>query len=127
MMENIDNEDYYLHYFVQLINYEEMIKSQDRTKFEIIHINNSKLSLTKKGKRNNNFDSDRDISYNTYLPSPFSTQIVALKSNFCGDLSDRMEIRKIILGNFGVSCNDEDLYNKYLTALIDFEEAFLEN
>jgi hypothetical protein len=126
MLKNINDEEYYLHYFIQLINFEDTIKAQGMINFEIVHIIQSKANVTKKGKRKNNFESNRDSSQKSYLSSLVLPQIVALKNNLSGNVSDRIETRRVILDNFNMNCKDEESYNKYLAELIDLEEEFVE-
>ena len=127
MVENINDEEYYLHYFIQLINLEDTIQSRGMINFEIMHIAQSKVTLSKKGRRKNNLQLETGCSKKAYPSSPFLPHIVALKNNLSGDVLDRIKLRKLILNNFDVNCNDEESYNKYLTELIDFEEEFVED
>ena len=58
MLENINNEEVYLHYFMQLINYEDTISNKDNENFEIMHIVPSKFTPSKNGKHNNNLNNE---------------------------------------------------------------------
>ena len=126
MMENISNEGHYLHYFMQLINYEDTVKAKDKANFEIIHIVQSKPIQSKNAKRKNTLHLEEDSSKKSYPSSSISPQILALKSKISGNFVDRMEMRKLLLQNFIINCNDEESYNNYLKELIDFEEKLTE-
>jgi hypothetical protein len=126
MMVNINNEEHYLHYFLQLINYEDSVKDRDKANFEITHIVQSKPAPSKKAKRSNTLYLEGANSKKSYNSSSISPQIVALKSKLSGNFLDRMKMRKILLQKFIINCNDEESYNRYLTELIDFEEKLTE-
>ena len=123
MMDNINNEEQYLHYFMQLIDYEDTVKAGDKINFVIMHNVQSKHVLSKNTKRKNTLNSEGPNSKKSYVSLPnVSPEIVELKNKLSGTFLDRMEMRRIILQNFIVNCNDEESYNIYLTELIDFEE-----
>ena len=127
MMDNISNEEQYLHYFMQLINYEDTVKAGDKTTFVVMHMVQSKHVLSKNTKRTNTLNFEGPNSKKSYVSSPnVSPEIVALKNKLSGTFLDRMEMRRIILQNFIVNCNDEESYNIYLTELVDFEEKLTE-
>ena len=126
MMENISNEEHYLHYFMQLINYEDTVKSKDKANFELTHIVQSKSVPSKNAKRKNTLQLEEDSSKKSYPTSSISPQILELKSKISGNFVDRMEMRKLLLQYFFINCNDEESYNNYLKELIDFEEKLTE-
>ena len=126
MLENINNEEVYLHYFMQLINYEDTISNKDNENFEIMHIVPSKFTPSKNGKHNNNLDLEGNNLKKSYPSSSILPQILALKNNMSGNVSDRIKTRKLILENFNLHCSDEESYSRYLTKLIDVEEELTE-
>jgi hypothetical protein len=126
MLENINNEDVYLHYFLQLINYEDTILNKDNENFEIMHLVPSKPTKLKTCKHNDNLDLDGNNLKKSHPSSSVLPRILTLKNYLSGNVSDRIQMRKLILDNFNLSCKDQESYNRYLTELIDFEEELTE-
>ena len=133
MTKNVSIEEVYLHYFVQIIDFEEKFKDKEDflPHIEIVpHICDKlayagKSTMTKvKGKNKVCLNEDKSKDFNTYRPA--ATLIANLKKNTKGSFSQRMEMRKTMLKGYSDHCKDEESYQKYLTKLIDFEESVIE-
>ena len=133
MTQNVSSEEVYLHYFVQMIDFEEKIKDKDAFSphLQIIpHISDrltpaGKSKMTKvKGKNKVCLDDFKSKDFSTSQPA---TDVIAiLKKNARGSFSQRMEMRRTMLKDYSDHCSDEESYQKYLTKLIDFEEGVID-
>ena len=132
MTKNISIEEVYLHYFVQIIDFEEKVKDKERFSphIEIVPHLYDKLSYTGKstvtkvkGKNKVCLDEDKSKDFNTSQPA--TTLIANLKKNTKVSFSQRMEMRRTMLQDFSDHCNNEESYQKYITKLIDFEEGMI--
>ena len=133
MTQNVSSEEVYLHYFVQMIDFEEKVKDKDAFSLhlEIMpHISDKltpagKSTMTKvKGKNKVCLDEDKSKDFS--MSQPATNVIAILKKNTRGSFSQRMEMRRTMLKDYSDHCNDEKSYQKYLTKLIDFEEGVIE-
>ena len=133
MTENVSTTEVYLHYFVQIIDFEEKVKKKDAPlqQFEIIpHISDKlkdaeKSTKTKiKGKHRSFLPKNKSTVFNKSesVASSKSIQI----NNSTGSLSQRIEMRRTMLEDFNDHCSSEESYEKYLAKLIDFEEGMIE-
>lgn len=102
MMKNINNEEGYLHYFRQLVQFEETMKHEDtcHKDFEIVDLCQSK---------------------NT------AHQMMSLKINLAETLLNRIDMRRNVLENWHVYCKDEELYDSFLNELLNFEESLVKD
>ena len=135
MKENVNAEVVYLHYFVQLIDFEDRVKTRDfcLMNFEIVnsdHLNGLHTAKVAKAKGNRKKQSctskgERSIKWST-AQSAIDPMMI-LKSNLLKNILHKGEKRKIMLEAFHKYCNTEDSYEKYLNDLIDLEESLVEN
>ena len=132
MTENVSIEEVYLHFFVQLIDFEEKVNDKDASleQFEIVpHISDElrdveKSTKTKrKGKHRAFLARDKSKFFNKIEAVESSKSIQ--KKNLNGSLPQRMEMRKEMLEDFSAHCNNEESYEKYLAKIIDFEESMI--
>ena len=100
MRKYTSNENIYLHYFLQLLEYEEQMK--DASNFH----NNFKVV--------NFIENDLDNS------TPLNTKSAI-------DITKRIEMRRNILEKVSEYSNNSDTYTKYFEELIDQEENFIAN
>jgi hypothetical protein len=125
MRDNVHIEEAYLHYFLQLIQYEENVKVS-QNEFEIVLFRNAQyLNRTlSKGKRSN----QRFVEPQKLISTTPSSkrESVMLRPDILAKNFDRIEKRRVILDNFENYCNDEESYSGYLTDLIDLEESLLQ-
>ena len=133
MTKNVSIEEVYLHYFVQIIDFEKKVKDKEAflPYIEIIPHMYDKLPYTGKstgtkvkGKNKVCLDENKSKDFNTSQPA--TTLIANLKKNIRGSITQRMEMRRTMLKDFSDHCNNEESYQKYLTKLIDFEEGMIE-
>ena len=130
MKDNFSSEEHYLHYFLQLIDYEKQIKDKirDGQGFIISTITNGKElhgskngSAKGRGKDQSNFKSKKSLDDSNHL---YALQPMMLG---CDILIERIVMRKTILERFDKDVVNEESYIKLLDELIDFEESLIED
>ena len=107
-----------------MINYEDILKARDKADFEIMDIVPSKPPPLKNRDRRKNVDVEGNSFKNPYPISSCLPQILSIKNNLSGNVTDRTKIRKIMLENFHINCSDQESYKRCFKNLIDFEEEF---
>ena len=131
MVINLSNEEGYLYYFRQLIQFEETLKREKpcHNGFELVHITDVQGPKNGRIKESNTQPKDKALlgkvknkSKNT--PAP---QMMTLQVNFVGKFSDRIAMRRNILENLNIYCNDEELYDMFLDRLLNFEESLIKD
>ena len=130
MNDNINNEQHYLHYFFQLIYCEEKCKGNDMDDFQIVHLNETKpvrCNLLTKEKETpivlSVTESKNKPHAKRSLPLPIDSSDIM----FSRDTLDRIKMRKDILFDYQLKCDDEQSYTEYLSKLIDLEENLAES
>ena len=133
MTENVSIEEVYLHYLVQIIDFEEKFKNTNTPlpQFEIVpHISDElkdvEKSTTTKGKGKHRTFLAEDKSKALNKSEPVANSKWTQKKNLNGSLSQRMEMRREMLADFSDHCNNEESYEKYLAKIIDLEEGMIE-
>ena len=119
MEENIENEENYLFYFVQLADYMNRSRKDESSamNFEVVKISkplqlSDASGSSRKGKRKN-----KTYNMSQYL----SVQNLTLFEILVGNVSDRIRSRRLLLGKH----KDEKSYDRYLTELFELEESFI--
>ena len=135
MLFYIENENAYLHFFKQLIELHYFIKSGDsdnlRT-FEIIpfrKVSKTKNSKVKKSKKTKNVVSDNVKDTNKHSRYSKNTLLdeIILKPHFTVELQERLELRRAMLDDFKLHCFEDEVFNYFINALIDFEECLIKD
>ena len=133
MTENVSMEEVYLHFLVQLIDFEEKVNDKDASllQFEIVPPISGELKdvekstkTKRKGKPRPFLAEDKSKFFNKSEAVASSKSIQ--KKNLNGSLSQRMEMRREMLEDFSAHCNNVESYEKYLAKIIDFEEGMIE-
>ena len=133
MTENVSIEEVYLHFLVQIIDFEEKFKDKDASllHFEIVPQISGELKdvekstkTKRKGKPRPFLAEDKSKFFNKTEAVASSKSIQ--KKNLNGSLSQRMEMRREMLEDFSAHCNNVESYEKYLAKIIDFEERMIE-
>ena len=101
MRKNLDNEELYLHYFNQLVHFNDELILGRAHNFEILHPSNCNESRSQE------------------------TIFYLQNKNLRGQASDRARVRKIILEKFQEEIIDFDTFQRTLSELIDFEEELI--
>ena len=131
MRENVHSEEAYLHYFLQLIQYEENVKdnkvSQDKFEVTIFESAQPLRRTQSKSKRSNQRVIGDPKLISKTLDQSSAQQSVMLRADLLAKKIDRIEKRRVILENFEDYCNDEESYRRYLTKIIDLEENLSNN
>ena len=133
MTENVSMEEVYLHFLVQLVDFEEKVNDQDASllQFEIIpHISDElkdvkKSTKTKRKGRHRPFLAEDKSKFFNKTEAVASSKSIQ-KKNLIGSLSRRMEMRREMLEDFSAHCNNEESYETYVAKVIDFEEGMIE-
>ena len=132
MFHHLNDEKHYLHYFLQLLDYENKIKDKKEENFVILTLKESndkaekeKMKMTKKKGRKNSCNMSVDKEPTDYLILSPLTIMPATCSN--ESLMNRTAMRKVMLENFEELITDVNSYNAYLNELIDFEEGLVDN
>ena len=134
MMNNIMLEESYLHFFHELLKFEEILKVEGSTgrEFHIAELNDlPKVKVEKVKCHQMKQTTDSFVcgnKNNIFLngSNNASHEDVELKANFILPQSERIELRRKILKDFHVFCTNEELYNDFLNSLINLEENFIE-
>ena len=133
MYQNIDNDEVYLHYLLQLTDYERCSKEKldDRKRFQIVVIENSELKRSTTWKKSKS--KKKTISYTN--DDKMKMKPIHVRNGFQMDKtsrSDRMMTssnvfakRKMLLENFNEYCQNDETYESFLTILLDFEENLI--
>ena len=100
MIRNVQSEEIYLHYFVQILHFNDETEFGANKMFEVFH------------------------------PSPEDEIIEEdrakhLQKNLRGSADDRINLRKILLDRLKNSYEDSNSFKKVLSELIDFEESLV--
>ena len=130
MIDSVNSEKHYLHYFLQMIDYEEQIKDKNQNckNFVISTIKKSMekedkmdFIVRKKSKNSPNGKSKRSLEEqrSSYIPG---TIVLS-----CDKIIERILIRKTIMEQFKQAISDDELFAQCLEELIDFEESLIEN
>ena len=125
MVRNVEHEEYYLHYFFQLIQYEEKFRDGDTNDFYIEHLNELHYSRINQDFKERN--GPILLSVTELEPRSYDSHYLPVQKNYSGiqysgDILDRIEARKLVLTNYHLHCDNEQDYTAYLSKLIDFEE-----
>ena len=132
MTENVSTTEVYLHYFVQIIDFEEKVKNNyaSMTHFEIVpYISDELKDVEKsantkiKGKHRSFLAKNNSKVFNK--SESVANSKLMKKNNFNGSFSQRIEMTKTMLEDFNDHCSSEESYEKYLAKLIDFEEGMI--
>ena len=133
MADHVNEEQYYLHYFLQLIEYENKIKDKHPvedfvilTAVEPVNITEKRKTSTKrKGKNRTNLIMKKDVKSVNF--QVLSSQTMMLESESDAKLLDRIAMRKVMIESFNEHLCDEKSFDAYLNELIDFEEGLVGN
>ena len=136
MLSEVNNEPSYLHYFKQLMAFEDFINDKYRNLNEEFQIksfnemvNNTKKIYVENSSNQDEVDSSslkRTIknSKNRFskqkVRQPHSTNV-----NYVIDVLIRAQLRRDMLKHYKVHCRDERRYNDYLNSLSEFEERLI--
>ena len=139
MTNNINDEEAYLYYFRQLLEYEECSKIKgevNNKEFVIAHNNHTQRVKTSRPKRSTLqmgkstvLDENKECKNDTRkvvskCESKFHNEL-KLKADFKIQLKDRIRKRKNILKDIHAQCRDIKGYQRYFNMLVDFEEGMI--
>ena len=126
MLSNVENEDAYLHYFRQLISFEESLNHKDGpNSFDIVHVNYKQNKSKGKVKRSTaDLNKEGACLTNSKNTRP---EMLELKANLLGKQMDRIAVRKDMLENVYDQDSNDELYDEFLDRLIDLEEGLIED
>ena len=135
MAENLNYEDAYIHYFRQLVEYEEILKYDDPIQeqdykivpfFDFKHLKNLKVKCsnnliqndsTKKNRRNKK-DHEYQYKNNRQDETP-------LNINFSIEYIMRAQLRRDMLKHYPRFCDEKSRYHYFIDSLIEFEESLI--
>ena len=100
MIRNVHSEEIYLHYFVQILHFNDETKFGQNKMSEVLHPCPADKVVDE--------DSARQ-----------------LQENLRGNADDRINLRKILLDRLKSNCEDSQEFKKALSELIDFEESLV--
>ena len=136
MVLHISNEDAYMHYFKQLMEFDYLAKNSKTDNlqtFEIMPFNKvhrTKICKIKKSNKINNVKIDRVSRKDTLIKNTRSSknktsEEIILKVNFTVELFKRIQLRQAVLHDFEIYCYDEELHDNFVNRLVDFEESLI--
>ena len=133
MYQNIDNDEAYLHYLLQLTDYERCSKEKldERKRFQIVVIENSELKKStnwqksKSKKKNISYTNDGKMKMKpTNVHNGFPIDRIS-RSDRMMTSSNVFAKRKMLLENFNEYCQNDETYESFLTISLDFEENLI--
>ena len=132
MKVNVNSEEHYIHYFLQLIDYESKFKdkSYKENKYAMISIEQDeefqdKKALTVKSRNSNNSKLKSKTSHDRCGQNQFLSSRAALLS---AEKKFELALNRLRrLEDIEEHCNNGEKFKKFLNDLIDFEEGLIEN
>ena len=133
MFENLNDEKHYLHYFLQLIDYEDKNKDKNKEKefviLSVIEFNEKEekkkmMPTKKKGMKNSRTMKNEKKPTNYQVLSP---RTMMFEANANQKQLDRTAMRRAMMENFEEHLTDKKSFSSYLNELIDFEEGLIDN
>ena len=129
MKGNAHNEEHYIHYFLQLIDFETKMNDENCTdnSFTIITIEPDdgfkvKTKASFKNKKRNEYSCKLQESPECFQALSSRTIMLSAEKKF-----DRISKRMKKLNDIDENCSNEENFNKFLNDLIDFEEGLIDN
>ena len=134
MLKEVNDENSYLHYFKQLIAFENFLKDENKNqsaKFVIIPFyemyNPERQFKSKYPFGNNKIGSRKDIKETKYTLSKNSKRnLQSVNVNCVVDVLIRAQLRRDMLKHYKVHCKKEQRYNDFLNSIIEFEDMLTE-
>ena len=132
MILHINDEDAYMHYFKQLIEFTHSTKSSETDnlqEFKIvpyIKVHTKQIYKTKTAK-NTRKVKNGTISMKENSLKRKTLEEITLKPDFIIQLLDRIELRRVILDDFETYCCEDEVYDNFINRLIDFEESLIKD
>ena len=127
MQQCLGDENEYIHYFRQLVEFEELVNDKvcssiNEYKIEpFVSFSSSKQQKTK----NNKTRSTKKETKNNQTQTKMSKK--ALDSQSSTNRFLRKQLRMHLLNNFNSNLKDENEYNSFVDSLINLEEGFVED
>ena len=133
MMNSIEVECLYLHYFRELLRLEEMLKSDGDTgkDFEIQELNQlqkvkfEKAKCSKSLRTNTSSDIKYKKNYINNRSKNSKHEHMDPITNLMFSKSKRIKLRRQTMSNFHVFCTTEETYSDFINILINLEEDFI--
>ena len=133
MMNTIEVESSYLHYFRELLRLEEMLKIDGKTEeeFEVQELNQLQKVKFEKAKCSKfiykNISSDVRYKNNFVYHRSKNSKHGQMDhmTNLMYSKSKRIKLRQQTLSNFHLLCTTEETYSDFLNILINLEEHFI--
>jgi hypothetical protein len=136
MWNNINNEDSYMHYFRQLVEFESSVNCCENGNLDIFQIIQFSIS---NGTKQCKIKGSGICVRNDTVPGTTKTsdigrfknkplEEITLKVNFSVELLiDRIQIRQVILKHFQIHCDDKKSYESFINGVFNFEESLICN
>ena len=135
MMKYVNDDIAYLHYFKQLVEFEELLKYVDFNrdkKFRIEPLDELRISRHNKTKNSgshsnkNKNNHDKIIQKGSDLKH-MSLDPIRLNSEFTSECLMKMQLRRALLKNFPMFVSNEKQFGNFLNSLIEFEEDLIKD
>ena len=132
MDENINNEDAYIHYFRQLVDFEDLLKSGQTfkdSKFRIKPFSSPKVMRKCQVKRSSKdiHNESRVQKVQTKSKNKNQTQEnhSPLNINYSVDYVIRAQLRRGMLKHFQIFCDQQNSYDDFISSIIELEERLI--
>ena len=135
MFEYLNHEDAYIHYFKQLVDYEEILKRSDQLQeydFKVVPFFDLKQLKNAKSKRSNklihnHFTKKNENTTNEYeCDNPkHGHEEKSLNINFSVEYIIRAQLRRDMLKHYHNHCDDKSRYHFFIESLIELEESLI--
>ena len=136
MFENLNYEEAYIHYFKQLVCYEEMLKRKDQLQdydfkvvpfFDLKHLKNAKSKRSNKLIHNDFTKKNKNTTNEYKCDNPYhGPEEKSLNINFSVEYIIRAQLRRDMLKHYHKHFDDESRYHFFIESLIELEESLIE-
>ena len=136
MFENLNYEAAYIHYFKQLVDYEEIVKRKDQLQecdfkavpfFDFKPLRNAKVKRSHKLIQNDFTKKNEKTTHEYKCDDQNHCQNEApLNINSSVEYIIRAQLRRDMLKHYHKHCDEESRYHFFIDSLIELEESFIE-
>ena len=133
MTNKLDNENAYLHYFKQLVDFEDYAQKQDLNRYEMFQVlpyitfqsaDKSKIKNTyiptNENSVQNQIQSRKQRNYEKVTFSEFHSN-----PEFSEQGLMRMQLRRDMIKNYSIFLSNEEQFGNFIDSLIEFEEGLI--
>ena len=133
MTNRLDNEDAYLHYFKQLVDFEDYAQKQDLHRYKMFQVlPYITFQTADKSKIKNNYIPINESSIQNQIQSRKQRNYEKVTSSefhsnpeFSEQGLMRMQLRRDMIKNYTIFLSNEEQFGNFINSLIEFEEGLI--